>query len=445
MPGKVVPKHDHTPLIFPEGFLWGAATSSHQVEGGNTLNDWWDYESKGKLKTNTGEITPSSGAACDQYNKFEEDFKLLKDLGHNAHRLSVEWSRIEPEEGKFNQEEIEHYKKVLKSLKDKGISVMLTLHHFTNPVWFSNKGGWENFKSPYYFERFVQKIVPELKDYVDLWVTINEPGVYAYGGYTQCHWPPQKKSNWLFFKVLWNMARAHKKTYKLIHQLVPKAQVGIANNVHSFDVFHHHSILENLTKWGMDISVNHIFYMLTGKKTHDFLGLNYYFNHYISFNGEAKLPKMVDITMSRREVSDMGWEIAPEGMFDILMDFTDFHLPIYITENGIATSNDDRRIRFLLSYLKEIYHAINAGANVKGYFHWSFMDNFEWADGFEPRFGLVEVDYETQERIPRPSALIYKDIIKNNGIRHDLMKFLGHRIHADEVIEIPGLGKLKEA
>ena len=166
-------KHDHETLKFPEGFLWGSATSAHQVEGNNINSDWWEWEQKRPPRFRSGD-------ACDQYNKYEEDFDLVKQLNHNSHRLSIEWSRIEPKEGEFNQEAIDHYKKVLESLKDKNLTVMLTLWHFTLPKWVSDKGGWENGKTVKYFEGFVKKIVPEIEEYVDFWVTLNEPGVYIY-------------------------------------------------------------------------------------------------------------------------------------------------------------------------------------------------------------------------------------------------------------------------
>lgn len=422
-------KHDHHKLTFPENFLWGAATSAYQVEGGNSNSDWWAWEEKNQPENKR------SGEACDQYHLYEEDFKLAKDLGHNSHRLSVEWSRIEPLEGVFDQTAIEHYVEVLKSLKNKNLTVMLTLWHFTLPQWLAEKGGWENSKSVFYFERFVEKVVPYFQDYVELWVTINEPSVYAYQGYIATVWPPQKKSKWKAFKVLWNMSKAHKKTYKLIHKIVKDAKVGIAHNVASFHHLHHHSIKETFFVWLLDILDNHLIYFLTGKKNHDFLGLNYYFHKNISFNGEKNLPALLDVKSTNREVSDLGWEIYPEGIFDAIMDFSDMHLPVYITENGLASTNDDRRVRFLISYLKEIYHAISLGVEVKGYFHWSLLDNFEWADGFDPRFGLIQVNFKTEERTPRPSSKIYQEIIKQNGIPHYMLRFQGHTVTVEEVLK----------
>lgn len=421
-------KHQHNTLKFPDKFLWGAATSAHQVEGNNTNSDWWEWEER---------VQPPekrSGQAVNQYELYEQDFGLAKQLNHNAHRLSIEWSRIEPEEGKFDEDAISHYVEVLRTLKEYGFSVMLTLHHFTNPLWFSKLGGWENSKSSFYFERFVKKILPRIKNHVDLWITINEPGILVWAGYIGGKFPPQKKNRLTAYWVHWNLAKAHKKAYKAIHQEIPEAKVGFSQNIHSFNRLHKHSIREGVAEWIYDMSYNHAFYLMTGKKTHDFIGLNYYYNWYISFNGRSHLPELLDVIEVKKDVSDLGWEIFPEGMFSVLMDFSDYHLPIYITENGIASTNDDRRVRFLLSYLKEIYHAISAGIDVRGYFHWSLVDNFEWADGFEPRFGLIEVNHRTQERKFRPSSFVYAEIIRNNGIPHHLLKLLGHSIKVSDVL-----------
>jgi beta-glucosidase len=420
--------HDHKKLEFPEGFLWGAATSAHQVEGNNINSDWWEWEKKHQPEDKW------SGLADDQYNLYEQDFEMIKALGHNTHRLGIEWARIEPEDGLFNQEAIDHYVDVLKSLKTKNISVMLTLHHFTNPLWISKKGGWENGKTVWYFERFVKKIVPIIGEYVDLWCTVNEPGVYTYMAFSGGVWPPQKKSTIASMKVMWNMAQAHKKAYKVIHSFKSKAMVGFAQHYATYNRFHKHSIRETIAEMVLEIGTNHPFYILTGGKTNDFIGLNYYQNRYITKPIDKKWPDLLPYEMIKKDVSDMGWEIYPPGMFEALVDYSD-HKPIYITENGIASLNDDRRVRFLLSFLKEIHHAIEMGVPVKGYYYWSLLDNFEWHDGFGPRFGMVHVDYKTQERIPKPSAFVYKDIAQNNGIRHELLKLLGHGIKVEEVLK----------
>lgn len=418
--------HFHETLDFPKDFLWGAATSAHQVEGGNDKNDWWAWEKK------VQPVDKQSGQAVEEYQRYEEDFDLAKNLGHNTHRLSVEWSRIEPEEGKFNQTEIDHYKKVLKALKDRQMTVMLTLWHFTIPLWLSNKGGWENGKSVDCFNRFVQTVVPEFKDYVDFWIVLNEPNVYEGLAYWQGKWPPQKRSLWSFVKVTKNLASAYKKSYAIIHRLVPTAKVGIANHVFSFSPEVYHSLVDNLSVWFYDILVNHSFYLLTGIARHDFLGVNYYIHQRLGKRKRGLMVELLDPTFAMEDVSDLGWEIYPEGIFKVLSDLSCYNKPLYITENGIASTNDDRRTRFFINYLKEVYHAVAAKIDVRGYIYWSLIDNFEWAEGFSPRFGLIEVDYATQKRTVRTSALVYQDIIKNNGIRHKLLKLLGHTLNVKQ-------------
>jgi len=420
-------KHNHDILKFPPGFFWGTATSAYQVEGGNINADWEDFK--------------SAGLACDQYNRYEQDFDLISQLNHNAHRLSIEWSRIEPKEGQFDQAEIEHYVKVLKKLKSLNLTVMLTLWHFTLPKWVADIGGWENRQTIKYFDRFVRRVVPKISLYVDLWVTINEPGVYIYETYVAKEWPHSKKSFLGQVKTFLNLTSAHKKVYKYLHSLFPGGKpVGIANNILSFEPYHKHSLLEQLTVSINDILTNHLFYFLT-RGTHDFLGINYYFHVRFQHGNLSTGPINLNQT---HEISDLGWEVYPEGIFDVLTDLAD-DIPIYITECGIATTNDDRRNRFLIAYLQEVARAIRAGVNVRGFFYWSLIDNFEWHRGFEPRFGLIEVDYQTQQRKIRPSALVYTDIIQHNGIPHSLLRFIGHTVQAEEVLEKRYKEMLKES
>lgn len=423
MPHKLKEKHDHATLKFPQGFLWGAATSAHQVEGNNIHSDWWEWESlSGKTR---------SGQAADQYNRYEQDFDLAKSLNHNAHRLSIEWSRIEPQEGVFLWQEIKHYVKLLKYLKSLNFTVMLTLWHVTLPKWVAEAGGWENGKTAEYFNRFVKTVAPELAPYVDFWITVNEPGIYVYELYLARIWPGAKKSLLGQIKTTLNLASAHKKAYKFLHKNFPSKPCGIANNLQSFEPFHKHSILEAATVILTDAIVNHLFYFLT-RGTHDYLGVNYYF-HVRFKHSQGLLPKIAEAQDESRDISDLGWEVYPEGLFDVLTDLSD-DIPIYITECGIASTNDDRRNRFLITYLQEVYRAIQAGVDIRGFFYWSLLDNFEWHLGFEPRFGLIEVDYQTQKRIIRPSAKVYGEIIKHNGIPHKLMRFIGHTVSAKEVL-----------
>ncbi len=416
-------KHDHVPLKFPENFLWGSATSAHQVEGGNVNSDWWQWEKNRPADK-------QSGKAADQFIRYEEDFKLAESLNLNAQRLSIEWARLEPESGQFDQSAIDHYHRVLKSLKDKHFKVMLTLWHFTLPNWIAEIGGWENPLTVEYFLRFLERVIPEFDRYVDFWVTLNEPGVYVYMGYLEGTWPPQKKNKWSAFLVHWYLTQAHKKAYDLIHRYSHKP-VGIAQNIQSFHSSHKHSFIEQMSVYFSDIITNHSFYYMT-KNTHDFLGVNYYFHH--RFNRKKHfLPTITEAQEEHRDVSDLGWEVFPEGIFDVLMDISN-HKPIYITECGIASTNDDRRTRFLIQYLSEVYRALEAGVKIKGFFYWSLIDNFEWHQGFSPRFGLIAIDYPTQKRIIRPSAYVYSEIAKHNKIPHKLLRLLGHTVRVEEVL-----------
>ncbi len=410
-------KHDHQTLKFPKGFLWGTATSAYQVEGSNINSDWGN----------------KAGQACDQYNRYESDFDLIKQLHHNSHRLSIEWSRIEPKNGEFDAHEIEHYKKVLKALKNRNLTVILTLWHFTLPKWVADQGGWESGKTVKLFERFVKRITPEIAEYVDMWITLNEPGVYVYEVYIKKQWPPAKKSFLGQIKATLNLASAHKKVYKYLHQAFPQKPIGIAQNVQSLEAYHKHSIMEQTVVMLTDLLTNHLFYFLT-KNTHDFLGINYYFHVRFKTPENKLFPEIADPSSQSRDVSDLGWEVFPEGLFDVLADLSD-GIPIYITECGIASTNDDRRNRFLITYLCEVYRAIQSGINVRGFLYWSLIDNFEWQKGFEPRFGLIEVNYATQERRIRSSALVYTDIIKHNGIPHSLLRFIGHTVNTEEVLK----------
>ncbi|MFH1426751.1 MAG: glycoside hydrolase family 1 protein [Candidatus Kerfeldbacteria bacterium] len=422
--------HHHDPLEFPKGFLWGAATSAHQVEGNNIHNDWWAWEQR-KGSIETGEV---SGRATDHYNRYEEDFELAQKLHHNAHRLSVEWSRIEPEEGQWDWDEVEHYRDVLQSLKERGMSPAVTLHHFTSPQWIALKGGWANDETPLLFARYAEFLAEHLGEYVDHWITINEPMIYITQCYRQAVWPPQDKNRWRMVKAFRNMVRGHKMAYREIHAELGKqkreASVGIAKNVISMESYHD-SFADYLFIRFSEYVWNHLFFSKT-RRYHDFIGVNYYLHQRVRRDGNTRF-HLVDVRKDeQRETSSLGWEVYAPGFFDALMDMSRYKKPIFITENGIAADNDDKRSRFIVSHLKEMYHAIKAGVDVRGYFHWSLLDNFEWDKGFTPRFGLVDVNYNTFKRTPRPSAYVYANICKDNAISHDLLRFIGHGVHKEK-------------
>lgn len=412
-------------LKFPEGFLWGAATSAHQVEGGNK-NDWTQWEKKNakrlaceaKVKWADWQqkkfpemFDPKnyiSGRACDHYNRYEEDLDIAKSLNLNAFRISIEWSRIEPREGKFDEKEIEHYRKVLKAIRARGMEPFVTLWHWTNPVWLEEKGGVLSSEFPIYFERYAQWIAEKLKGEVCFWLTLNEPTAVIAASYSAGIWPPQKKNPLAALKVYKNLSKAHNLAYKKIHEISRNAEVGFVNILNFLEANNEKSALDNLSiKIGNYFSNKKFFNLTIGNN--DFLAIDYYFHHRIKFPAFLK--------NKNKEISDLGWEIYPEGIYHILLDIKKYNLPIYITENGIADAGDGKRKKFIKEHLQFVYAAIRHGVDVRGYFHWSLLDNFEWDKGFWPRFGLVEVDYKTMERKIRPSAREYAKICKSNSMK----------------------------
>lgn len=386
-------------LNFPKGFLWGSAVSSYQAEGGIENCDWSDKY--------------PAGRACDYYNRYEAYFDMARNLGQNMHRFSLEWSRIEPEEGKFDQEAILHYRKMLLALKARNMKSMVTIWHWTNPVWFAEKGGWENSRSPEYFERFVKFIVPKLDDLVDFWATLNEPAICVSHGYIIGIHPPYKKSILSCLRAYKNLIKTHRAAYKAIHSLNQKAKVGIIHNATYIKPKHQDSVIEAVGAKIWEYVRNYMF-LNEVKKEIDYIGLNYYFPDTIEFT-PFKFP-VLWIKNYSKETTDMGWEIFPEGIYRILKNLGRYHLPIYITENGIADAADAKRAKFIIDHLRWVHQAISEGADVRGYLYWSLLDNFEWTYGFNKRFGLIEMNFNTLEAKIRPSAYLYAEICKNNGI-----------------------------
>ncbi len=417
-------------LEFPKNFYWGSATSAHQVEG-NNHNDWSEWEKANALRLASlaqGKQWPDyilerypsplqeenyiSGRACDHYNRFCEDFDIAKQLGHNAHRFSIEWSRIEPEEGKFDEKEIEHYRQVIKALRERGLEPFVTLWHWANPVWFAQKGGWLNKDAPKYFERYVNKIVLSLKD-VKFWITLNEPAVYASLSMIKGTQPPGDKNILKAARTKTNLIEAHKLAYKTIHLISNSALVGVANSVNFF--------IPHKNKLYNKILVKIISYLEGGffrkiEKNIDYVAFQYYRSMETGFKLGGSFLGIIENNLdSGEERTDLGWKVYPEGIYYFLKDLKKYNLPIYITENGLADVRDEKRAQFIREHLKWVNKAISEGVDIRGYFYWSLMDNFEFVEirGFWPRFGLVEVDYKTMERKIRNSAREYKKIIEN--------------------------------
>lgn len=391
---------------FQKNFYWGAATSAHQVEG-NNHNDWTEWEiENAKIKMQNAKLRswpdfilknyPNplqeenyiSGRACDHYNRFREDFEIAKSLGHNAHRFSLEWSRIEPEEGRFDQKEIEHYREVIRALRERGLEPFVTLWHWTMPIWFTRLGGMESPDAVKYLGRFCEKIGQEFKNEIRFFITLNEPALWAAHAYYLKRFPPAKKSFISLVHVYFKLQKIHITVYQGLKSVNPNFQIGMAEN----------------TGWfGSAFKIPFInyfrnLYFLKRISPHlDFIGLNYYQGVRIFHGNESH--------------SDLGWEIYPKGIYYLLKYLSKLEKPIFVTENGIADARDALRPEFIKNHLYWISKAIEEGVDVRGYFHWSLLDNFEWDSGFWPRFGLVEVDYRTMERKVRESAKMYRDLI----------------------------------
>jgi len=397
-------------LKFPEGFKWGSSTSAHQVEGDNH-NDWSEWEKSRPLEF-------QSGKACDSYNRYEEDFDIAKSLNQNIHRFSIEWSRIEPKEGRFDHETMHHYVNVVKALRERGIEPMITLWHFTNPVWFAEKGGFLNVDSPEIFTRYVKYVVDNLKDRVGLWITFNEAAsVYAWFSYLNGQWPPQHKNIFEYIKVRKNLIKAQALAYQEIKKIYSVPQTLSETNPTS------HNVEVGLVESNVFIVHGNLWYeKLIGKlynyqrnlyfwdkalPYYDFLGLNYY-------HVDRRVLGSYRTLLKQGWMPEMGWETYPKGIYHRLMELKKFKKPIYITENGIADTKDEQREKFIKDHLRWVWQAIHDGVDVRGYMYWSLLDNFEWARGFKPRFGLVEVDFNTFARKIRPSALEYAKICREN-------------------------------
>ena len=416
---------------FPRGFLWGAATSAHQVEGENR-NDWTEWERKNarrlaqSAKDNPppggwpGYILKSypnplqeenyiSGRACDHYHRFREDFDIAKQLGHNAHRFSIEWSRIEPEEGKFDEREIEHYREVIRALRERGLEPFVTLWHYTLPIWVAQQDGWMNPNAPQWFVRYAERMAVAFKDLVKFWVTQNEPETVARNSYLIGARPPQKKNFFLAYSALRRMCRAHVEAYRAMKAINPSFQIGIAETLVYFDAYKHrliHRLALIPLRWWRN---NPIFSSFVAAS--DYIGLEYYFHTRVRLN-----PWTSQWGFQYNEnavVSDLGWELYPQGLLSLLHSLKRYKKPIYILEHGLADATDQHRSWYIRESLKYVAKAIGEDVDVRGYLHWSFLDNFEWQGGFWPRFGLVEVDYKTLVRKIRPSAWEYKKIIES--------------------------------
>lgn len=343
-----------------------------------------------------------SGKAVEHYERYAEDLDLAAKMNLNALRFSVEWSRIEPTEGAWNVEAIEHYKQYVLALRKRGIEPIVTLFHFTLPVWFSDMGGFERRSNVKYFLRFAEKILSELGPSIRYVITLNEPETYATESYFLGHWPPMRQSKIQTWTVLRNLAYAHNKTAKLIHSLNRRYKVSIAKNSNYF----YAGDDARLSLWSTAF-LQHFqddYFLKKIRKHCDFLGVNFYFSNRV-YGYRVHNPD--------QRLSDLGWDLAPEHLeYALERLHRKYHLPLLITENGLADASDEQRQLWLGRTIIAMRNALREGVDLRGYLHWSLLDNFEWNKGRWPRFGLVKVDYETMARTPRPSARRYASFIQ---------------------------------
>ncbi len=403
---------------FPDGFLWGTASAAHQIEGDNRNSDWWEWEKQpGRIANGD-----TSAIADDSYHRYREDSALLREMSQNAHRLSVEWSRIEPSEGDFDARQIRHYRDVLGDLREQGIVPMITLHHFTSPVWFARKGGWTAPGSERAFMPFVRRVVDELGDLVGMWCTINEPNIYAANGWLTGEFPPGHRGDLAGqYRVTQNMHRAHELAYVAIKRRWPDIPVGLS----------HHKFLflpasrkrrDRLAAWTAQTVIDR-WPVAPGQlrkiveATSDYIGIAHYWGQTVAF--DARRPRqqfMRRFNPPGTRPTEMGFCSEPSWMRRVLSELRRYRKPVYIMENGIATTDDDWRKAYLSEVLRNVHDAIADGVDVRGYFHWTNMDNFEWAKGYTAHFGLIAVDRKNMERAIKPSGRLYARIAATNAL-----------------------------
>ena len=428
-------------LRFPKGFIWGTATSGHQIEGWNESSDWWAWERERHARDR-----PRSGRSVEYWDRYEDDHALMSKLGYPAFRLGVEWARIEPSPGKIDKHALQHYRKILGSLRSRDIKICLTLNHWVLPHWVVKQQDWLNPKTVDDIVRFTSLVVDTLGEFPDLWVTLNEPMMPAVAGNLLTHFPPQRGSFAAFRRVAAAQLEAHARMYQLIHEHRPSApgggptRVGVAKaypwiepwGSKGLDGLYERAAVKiarllAYDAWDRSVQTGRRHLVFGGdivdglRNSYDFCGINYY----TRFSLKRASGKGTHCGIDEKQTppgirsTEMGWQVYPPGLTHTIQHVWErFRKPIIITENGIADRFDAMRPNYMLNHLARIHSAIAKGIPVEGYFHWSFMDNFEWREGFSKKFGLVAVDSIDPDlvRRPRRSAELYSEIVRANGI-----------------------------
>jgi beta-glucosidase len=387
-------------ITFPDGFLWGTATAAHQVEGGNWNNDWWAWEHT----PGTGVKEPS-GDACDHWHRYPEDIALLAELGFGAYRFSLEWSRIEPEEGEWSRASLDHYRRMCATCHEHGVLPVVTFHHFTSPRWLAAEGGWEKSSTADRFGRYCDRAIAAIGDLVPWACTINEPNVVATMGYLAAVFPPGKQDVETRRRVNDVLIAAHHHAADAIHAGPGDARVGLTLSMDQWwPVDGGEARIERVRRNMEDV-------YLEAARSDDFIGVQTYSRTRISPETTLGPEEGVETTI-------MGYEFWPQALEATIRrayEVTD-GVPVYVTENGIAVTDDRRRIEFVRQALHGVKACLDDGVDVTGYTYWSALDNFEWSLGYGPTFGLIEVDRSTFERRPRPSASWLGGVARDNAL-----------------------------
>jgi beta-glucosidase len=442
-------------LTFPPQFYWGTATASYQIEGG------WNEDGKGESIWDTFSHTPgkirdgSTGdVACDHYHRWKEDVALMKEIGCNAYRFSISWPRVIPKgKGKVNPLGLSFYDRLVDALLEANITPFITLYHWDLPQALQDEGGWANRDTAYYFAEYASVIAHKLGDRVKHWITHNEPWVVAWIGYGWGEHAPGIRNEKVAIQVSHHLLLSHGLAVEVLRDISPDSEVGITLNlspIHPASDSEEDKLAASrqdgfLNRWFLDPvfrghyppDILELFSANAPKvmpgdmaiisRRVDFVGINYYSRGIVRFNPKACPLQAEGVAPEGAEFTEMGWEIYPPGIYEIIMRVWKDYQPkkIYITENGAAFADeiapdggvhDQKRIDYLREHFIQAHRAIEEGANLCGYFIWTLMDNFEWAHGFTKRFGIVYTDYPTQRRIMKDSALWYKNVIKENGV-----------------------------